>query len=130
MKAAGEGKTEPEIDEQVDGKTILKRKALRAAFEKGRVTREGSGKKGDPYKYSFPCSDHIVGTREQESEKAVQTRMDTGEILVPKNAQETILVPGENRGSKTAVPREAEAVEAVDEQATPAPRARAKDGVI
>ncbi len=69
LKAAGEGKTEPEIDEQVDGKTILKRKALRVLVANGRVTREGSGKKGDPYKYSFPCSNHIVGTREQESEK-------------------------------------------------------------
>jgi hypothetical protein len=67
LKAAGEGKTEPEIDEQVDGKTILKRKALRALVAEGRVTREGSGKKGNPYKYLFPCSNPIVGTREQES---------------------------------------------------------------
>ena len=69
LEAAGEGKTEPEIDEHVDGKTSLKRKALRALVADGRVMREGSGKKGDPYKYSFPCSNHIVGTREQESEK-------------------------------------------------------------
>jgi len=130
LKAAGEGKTEPEIDEQVDGKTTLKRKALRAGFEKGRVTREGSGKKGDPYKYSFPCSNHIVGTREQESEKAAQARMDTGGILVPENAQKTILVPEEKPGPKTAISGQAESAEGVDKHATPAPPTRAKEGVI
>jgi hypothetical protein len=83
LKAAGEGKTESEIDERVDGKTILKRKALRAGFEKGRVTREGSGKKGEPYKYSFPCSQDISGTREQQLQEADGSRVNTGDILVP-----------------------------------------------
>ena len=129
LKAAGEGKTEPEIDERVDGKTTLKRKALRAGFEKGRVTREGSGKKGDPYKYSFPCSNHIVGTRERESEKAAQARTDTGETLVPKSAQETLLVPEEKTGPKTAISGEAEAVRNVAEGSTFAPPSEGESAV-
>ena len=66
-----DAKTELEIGEHVEGKTGAKRKALRALVEQGRVTREGIGRKGDPftYKCSFPRSPHIAGTREQESEK-------------------------------------------------------------
>ena len=67
--------TEAEIGEAVEGKTTDKRTALRQLVEAGKLRREGSGKKGDPYRYSlsekclFPCSPHIPGTRKQESEK-------------------------------------------------------------
>jgi hypothetical protein len=74
LKSVGDPKTEPEIDEAVEGKTGLQRKALRALATQGKVTREGGGKKGDPYKYtfSFSCSQDIAGTREQESENRGQ----------------------------------------------------------
>lgn len=54
---------ESEID--VEGRTGLKRKALRALVDEGIVKRGGKGGKGDPYKYS--CS--LVPTiyREQEN---------------------------------------------------------------
>ncbi len=93
LKAAGEGKTEPEIDDRVDGKTTLKRKALRDLAENGSVTREGSGKRGAPYKYSFSCSHYIPGTREQETQKAPESRENTGGNLVPTVEQKSFLVP-------------------------------------
>ncbi len=93
LKAAGEEKTEPEIDSGVDGKTGLKRKALRELVENGRVTRKESGKKGDPYKYSFSCSHYIPGTREQETKNGGQTSVNTEEKLVPTVEQKSFLVP-------------------------------------
>jgi hypothetical protein len=95
-----DAKTELEIDEHVEGKTGVKRKALRALVEQGRVTREGIGRKGDPflYKCSFPRSPHIAGTRERESEKPHQPLVNTGVILVPDNSEPPILVPEREKG--------------------------------
>jgi hypothetical protein len=95
-----DAKTELEIGEHVEGKTGAKRKALRALVEQGRVTREGIGRKGDPftYKCSFPRSPHIAGTRERETEKPHQTGVNTGDILVPNNGDTPILVPEREKG--------------------------------
>lgn len=85
LRGTDEPKTENEIDEAVEGKTGQKRKALRALVTQGKISREGVGRKGDPYRYrfSFPCSPYIPGTREQEMEKRPDTRINTGDILVP-----------------------------------------------
>jgi len=83
---AGEPKTEDEILEAAEeGKTGVKRKALRRLVDKKEVARSGAGRKGNPFKYqfSFPRSPHIPGTRERESEKPPQTPINTGDILVP-----------------------------------------------
>jgi hypothetical protein len=98
LKGVSEPKTEPEIDEAVEGKTGLKRKALRSLATRGKVTREGGGKKGDPYKYafSFSCSQDIAGTREQETEKANEPRINTGDNLVPSSSPTSFLVPGQD----------------------------------
>jgi putative DNA primase/helicase len=85
LKGADEPKTEDEVDGAVEGKTGQKRKALRALVTQGKISREGVGRKGDPYRYrfSFPCSPYIPGTRERESGKWPDTRINTGDILVP-----------------------------------------------
>jgi len=85
LRGTDEPKTENEIDGAVEGKTGQKRKALRALVTQGKVSREGVGRKGDPYRYrfSFPCSPYIPGTREQEREKGPDSRINTGGILVP-----------------------------------------------
>jgi hypothetical protein len=44
--------TEEQINEMVDGKTGLKRKALRRLLDEGKVHRYGKGIKGDPFRYS------------------------------------------------------------------------------
>jgi len=93
LKATGEAKTQPEIEAGVEGKTGLKRKALREVVGTSRVTREGTGKRGDPYKYLFSCSQHIAGTREQETKKRGEPRMDTEQDLVPASDPQPFLVP-------------------------------------
>jgi len=58
-------------------------------FEAGKVLREGSGRKGDPYLYSaagkcsFSCSQDISGTRKQESKNVAYPAETKTEILVP-----------------------------------------------
>jgi predicted HTH transcriptional regulator len=67
LQAVVELKTEPQITEAVEGKTKFVRKALRQLVEQGKLSREGGGKRGDPYRYRFlfSCSQDIAGTREQ-----------------------------------------------------------------
>jgi protein gp37 len=90
--------TEAVIDDAVEGRTRLKRTALRHLVAMGKVTRYGKGGKADPFKYSLAVTsqetDHapdeapmlvedspsqdscfdvpntISGTREQESQKS------------------------------------------------------------
>ena len=85
LKGADEPRTEAEIEEALEGKTGIKRKALRALVGQEKIIREGAGRRGDPYRYrfSFSCSPYIPGTREQETEKWPDTRINTGDILVP-----------------------------------------------
>jgi AAA domain len=101
LESAPDAKVEPEITEAVEGKTKIVRQALRELVRQGKVTREGGGKKGDPYTYSkclFSCSPHIPGTREQESEKAARARMNTEQFLVPDAERKPILVPDIEEG--------------------------------
>lgn len=100
LRAAGEPKTEPEITEAVEGKTKFVRRALRQLVEQGRVSREGGGRRGDPYRYrfSFSCSHYISGTREQEMQKPGYTCMNTERNLVPTLERESFLVPGTGNG--------------------------------
>lgn len=105
LQGTAEVKTEPEITEAVEGKTRIVRRALRELVKQGKVDREGEGKKGDPYTYKkclFSCSKGIVGTREQESENGGQTRINTGEMLVPDETQNKMLVPGDKTPQKQA----------------------------
>jgi len=95
LKGTDEAKTESEIEEAVEGKTGQKRRALRTLVKQGKIIRDGVGRKGDPYRYrfSFSCSLYIPGTRKQESEKWPDTRINTGDILVPNSSQESFGVP-------------------------------------
>jgi hypothetical protein len=64
----------------------------RTAQAKARkIDREGAGRRGDPFRcrFSFPCSPYIPGTMEQETEKGHDTRINTGDILVPDIMAET-----------------------------------------
>ena len=62
LEAAEESKTEPEITQAVGGQTTFARRALRQLVEQSKVSREGSGKRGDPYRYRFlfACSQSVV----------------------------------------------------------------------
>jgi 5S rRNA maturation endonuclease (ribonuclease M5) len=102
LRSAGDAKTQSEIESSVEGKTDPKRRALRLLVEQGALVREGAGRRGDPFKYSFSvsCSQHMSGTREQETEKVAQTRINTGDILVPDFGQDSFLVPATEGSEK------------------------------
>jgi hypothetical protein len=96
LKGAADAKTEPEITEAVEAKTRVVRHALRELVKEGKVTREGGGKKGDPYRYLFSCSHIYAGTREQETQKAAETRENIEDNLVPKVGKNHFLFPLKN----------------------------------
>jgi hypothetical protein len=100
LESATEPKTEPEIADAVEGKTGVVRRALRGLVADERVSREGGGKRGDPYRYqfSFSCSHYCAGTREQETQKPPDPRINTESILVPAGKPEAFLVPRNGSG--------------------------------
>jgi hypothetical protein len=120
LSAADASLTQAQIRAGVEGQTRIIRAALTALAESGRVKKSGDGTKGKPFLYELPNSGshYIRGTSEPESEKAAQTSMDTGSILVPEDTRKTILVPEKKQPSEGAISSESEAVENV---ATPKP---------
>jgi 5S rRNA maturation endonuclease (ribonuclease M5) len=102
LKGAGEGKTEPEINESVEASTAAKRKAIRQLVADGKVERSGSGVRGEPfiYRFLFSCPTYIPGTRVQETEKAADTSINIDSNLVPALEQKPFLVPENNQGKK------------------------------
>ncbi len=69
--------TEAAIDEQIDGRTVFKRKALRELVANGGITRIGSGKRGDPFLYS--CS--LVPAIYTEQDKQESENDEKGDTL-------------------------------------------------
>lgn len=62
--------TQQELEAGVNARTEWKRYALRKLLEAGRITRTGTGRRGDKFKYSLACSavpGPASGTQEQES---------------------------------------------------------------
>jgi hypothetical protein len=58
--------TEAEIDEEVEGRRAIRKRALRQLVKEERVSRLGRGGKGDPYRYGMPGTSGQEG-REPES---------------------------------------------------------------
>jgi len=65
--------TENEIGEAVDGRTTIKRRALRDLVQARVVERIGTGKRGEPYRYRLPDTCSLVPNiyTEQENEKVI-----------------------------------------------------------
>jgi hypothetical protein len=97
LNAADAPQTQAQIRAGIEGQTRIIRAALTALAASGRVGKNGDGTKGKPFLYEFPNSgSHYIGrTTKPECEKAAQTRMDAGAMLVPTLEQKTILVPEE-----------------------------------
>ena len=53
---ADKSMTEPEIDGAIEGKTTIKRRALRELTGNRRIVRSGSGKRGNPFRYEKASS--------------------------------------------------------------------------
>jgi hypothetical protein len=78
---------EKEIWERVERKHDLTAKALRLAVERGEISRSGSGKKGDPYRYE-KCSpfspQHTMGRAGRESQ-TINKLLNLKEECSPQN---------------------------------------------
>jgi hypothetical protein len=96
LAGCDEPQTREQVEEHVEGKTAKVRGALKALCDAGRVSRSGSGTRGNPFYYGLEssrktspepipvsCSQVYTGTREQESQNGAEPRINTGDILVP-----------------------------------------------
>lgn len=114
LSDCNEPQTRVQIEAHVEGKTKHKRAALKALCVAGRLPESGAGAKGDPLRYQVnqsskpqvenepkpfmdSCSHVYAGTREQQSENGVETRVQIDDILVP--------------GVPSDMPRKADSVE-------------------
>jgi putative DNA primase/helicase len=106
LDLCNEPQTRVQIEAHVEGKTKHKRTALKALCSSGRVSESGAGAKGDPLRYTLKPSansqagtepkefvdsrSHInAGTREQQSGKPLEPRINIAEILVPVVSHES-----------------------------------------
>jgi hypothetical protein len=72
LKTQKESVGEPTIDEEVKGRTDLKRKALRDLVAKNEISRTGAGKRGDPFLYFYSLVPTIYQGREKQETKSVE----------------------------------------------------------
>jgi len=85
---------EPIIMEAVEGRLANKRTVLRSLCQAARVTRSGTGRRNDPFRYAisdflFSCSQDSVGTRERETKNDDHPTQNQQHILVPENSQDS-----------------------------------------
>lgn len=69
LNGQGEAVTESEINGAVEGRTSVKRQALRQLVVEGTVFRFGKGGKGDPFRYTVQNACSLVPTYIREQEK-------------------------------------------------------------
>ncbi len=73
--------TEVQIEELVDARTGLKRRALRQLVAREQANRIGRGGKGDPYRYAVSCSRSLVPIYMGEQEN----KNDDSVVSLPKS---------------------------------------------
>ena len=100
---ADKSMTEPEIDDAIEGKTTVKRRALRELTGNGRIVRSGSGKRGDPYRYEKASSPVPAPIKETGNKKPnggmYEERNGEGKKVVP-----TIRNINGNKGTSNSSP--------------------------
>jgi hypothetical protein len=124
LMSADDPQTQEQIRDGVGGQTRVTRAALTALVAAGRVAKNGDGKRGKPFLYEcwFSGSEHIVGTREPETENALQTLSNVRKLLVPEISPQSILVPDtEGCGFEAGDAAEISAPETTDEPLLDAP---------
>jgi len=95
LKDAGEPQTQAQLRTGVEGQTRTIRSALTALASTGRIIKTGEGTRGKPFLYTFENtgSSTYAETREPESRKATESNINTGDILVPGDWEDPVLVP-------------------------------------
>ena len=100
---ADKSMTEPEIDDAIEGKTTVKRRALRELTGNGRVVRSGNGKRGEPYRYEKASSPVPAPIKETGNKKPnggmYEERNGEGKKVVP-----TIRNINGNKGTSNSSP--------------------------
>lgn len=94
LRDTGKPENQAQIRDAVEGQTKAIRAALTALAGAAKVVKTGEGTKGKPFLYEFPNSGShcIAGTSKPESGRTAQHRMDIGQIVVPDNSTNLILV--------------------------------------
>lgn len=88
---------EAAVMDDVEGRTALKRKALRELVKEGIVVRIGKGGKSDPYRYSCSHVPYIyTGTTKHDPNRACETLID-GKYSCSRNSA----IPDEQRAQES-----------------------------
>jgi hypothetical protein len=69
LRTQSESVEESAIHEGVEGRKVIKQKALRRLVEQKKVNRSGEGKRNNPYRYSFCSSLAPIVSGESENQK-------------------------------------------------------------
>jgi hypothetical protein len=101
IKQGGE-KLEPDIMASVEGQQATKSRVLRSLIEEGIIQRDGKGRKGDPFKYSYASTEPIARTSVRESPALLPTTINTDEILIRDDDPGLMLVPASIRATAEA----------------------------
>jgi len=80
LKTKDEPFGEPAITDEVEGRTTLKRKALRDLVTKGEVKRIGAGKRNDPFLYSCSLVPTIYTGQEKQETKSEENTDSTNTV--------------------------------------------------
>jgi hypothetical protein len=100
LDSASDPQTQEQIRDGVEGQTRVIRAALTELVAAGRVDRTGEVKKGKSFPYAFQNSgsQHITGTRKPESESQGEVTEKNGQIPVPENSQDLMVVSDVEQG--------------------------------
>jgi hypothetical protein len=82
---ANKSMSEPEIDDAIQAKTIVKRKALRELVQQGSVIRSGEGVRGSPFMYEVARFPVPVPIEKSGNEKAFEGVSEQGASEGKKN---------------------------------------------
>jgi hypothetical protein len=88
------------IEDGIEGRTGVKRKALRDLFAKGMIQRIGAGKRNDPYLYSRSLVPTIYVEQEKQDTK-VEENTDTAGINSRSQDLFTTVVPEVNNEARS-----------------------------
>ncbi len=85
LEAKGDPMTEAEIDSDVEGKTRIRRSALRVLVAAGKIIRSGKGGKSDPFRYTTAATPIDSGGNNNPTDQARESTDPPSEmgVLVP-----------------------------------------------
>jgi len=77
---------EPTINNEIEGRTTIKRKALRDLFSSDKINRSGAGKRNDPFLYSCSLVPTIYTGREKQETESEKNPDSASTLSCPKES--------------------------------------------